>query len=232
MIDYTNTFPQADIDTDIFVEPPALFGSKSGGHRILKLKKSLHELKQSSRTFYQHLSKSLQNRGWTVSVIDPCFFMKENMMCVIYVDDMIFAGRNQEMIDKEVRLLGIKQSNEEQPLGFRDEGESSAFLGIKIEQKGPKEYYFSLPGLIANVLKAAGMEDCNPNSTLSTLDPLGPEKDGQPMNESLEYPSIIGMLMYLANNTRPDIAHTVHACTRYTHLPRKSHATAVKHILR
>ena len=40
------------------------------------------------------------------------------------------------------------------------------------------------------------------------------------------------MLMYLANNTRPDIAHAVHACARYTHFPKKSHATAVKHILR
>ena len=38
--------------------------------------------------------------------------------------------------------------------------------------------------------------------------------------------------MYLANNTRPDIAHAVHACARYTHHPKKSHATAVKHIVR
>ena len=60
----------------------------------------------------------------------------------------------------------------------------------------------------------------------------GPDKDGQPMDKNWEYASIIGMLMYLANNTRPDIAHAVHACARYTHYPKKSHATAVKHILR
>ena len=52
------------------------------------------------------------------------------------------------------------------------------------------------------------------------------------MEEDWEYASIIGMLMYLANNSRPDIAHAVHACARYTHSPKKSHATAVKHILR
>ena len=38
--------------------------------------------------------------------------------------------------------------------------------------------------------------------------------------------------MYLANNTRPDIACAVHACARYTHNPKKSRAGAVKHILR
>ena len=232
VIDYTNAFPQANIDTDIYVETPALFGCKSGEDKVLKLRKSLYGLKQSPRTFYQHLSKSLQNRGWTVSTIDPCLFMKHNMMCVIYVDDTIFAGPNQDLIDKEVELHGIKHLDEEQPLEFRDEGELSAFLGIKIEQKDSNEYYLSQPGLIDKVLKAAGMQECNPNATPSTLDPLGPDKESQPMDESWEYASIIGMLMYLANNTRPDIAHAVHACARYTHYPKKTHATAVKHILR
>ena len=35
VIDYTNAFPQANIDTDIFAETPALFGSKSGEDKVL-----------------------------------------------------------------------------------------------------------------------------------------------------------------------------------------------------
>ena len=76
------------------------------------------------------------------------------------------------------------------------------------------------------------MEECNPNTIPSTLDPLGPDKGGKPMNEVWEYPSIICMLMYLANNIRPDIVHAVHTCARYTYFPKKSHTTAVKYILR
>ena len=60
--------------------------------------------------------------------------MKDNMICVIYVDDAIFTGPNQESIDKEIQLLGIKQLNEEQALEFRDEGELSPFLGIKLRK--------------------------------------------------------------------------------------------------
>ncbi len=197
VIDYTNAFPQANIDTDIYVELPALFGSKMGTDKVLKLKKSLYGLKQSPCTFYQHLSKSLQRRGWSVSSIDPCLFMKKDMICVIYVDDTIFAGPNQDMIDEEINQLGIKQPNEEQPLEFRDEGEISVFLGIKIEQKGDNEFYLSQPGLIAKVLEAAGMEECNPNIIPAAMEPLGPDIDGDPMNEEWEYASIIGMLMYL-----------------------------------
>ena len=77
------------------------------------------------------------------------------------------------------------------------------------------------------------MVDYKPNTTPSTLDPLGPDFEGQHFNEKWEYyASVIGMLMYLANNTRPDIAHAVNACARYSHNPKQSHATAVKQILR
>ena len=68
--------------------------------------------------------------------------MKQDMICVIYVDDTIFAGPDQSMVDKEVSLLGMKQKNEENPLEFRDEGEASAFLGIKIEQESQNEFFY------------------------------------------------------------------------------------------
>ena len=128
--------------------------------------------------------------------------------------------------------MGIKQPHEESHLEFCDEGEVAAFLEIKIDKKSSKEFYLSQPGPIKKVLEAAGMSECNPNTTPAALDILGPDVDGTAMEENWEYASIIGMLMYLANNTRPDIAHAVHACARYTHNPKKSHATAVKHILR
>jgi hypothetical protein len=40
------------------------------------------------------------------------------------------------------------------------------------------------------------------------------------------------MLMYLAANTRPDIAYAVHQAARQTHAPRASHYVAIKRILR
>ena len=43
---------------------------------------------------------------------------------------------------------------------------------------------------------------------------------------------VVGMLLYLAQNSRPDIAYAVHQCARFTHVPKQSHAVAVKRILR
>ena len=40
------------------------------------------------------------------------------------------------------------------------------------------------------------------------------------------------MLLYLSNNSRPDIQFAVHQCARFNHSPRNSHAKAVKQIIR
>ena len=40
------------------------------------------------------------------------------------------------------------------------------------------------------------------------------------------------MLMYLASNSRPDIAFSVHQCARFTHAPRATHGDAIPRICR
>ena len=89
------------------------------------------------------------------------------------MDNTIFAGPSAKDIDNEVKLLGIRQDTEEQPFEFRDEGEVSAFVGIKIEKINDSKFYLSQSGLISKVLKTAGMSNCNPNTTPSSLESLG-----------------------------------------------------------
>ena len=76
------------------------------------------------------------------------------------------------------------------------------------------------------------MSDCNGVDTPSTATPSENDFDGDPFTETWQYNSIIGMLMYLSANTRPDIAYAVHQAARFSHAPRHSHAIAVRRILR
>jgi hypothetical protein len=87
-------------------------------------------------------------------------------------------------------------------------------------------------GLINKILEAAQMTDCKPNWTPAPLSALGIDPDGTPMSETWSYRSIIGMLLYLSTNTRPDITFAVSQVARFSHAPKHSHATAVKMILR
>ena len=56
------------------------------------------------------------------------------------------------------------------------------------------------------------------------------DKEGKPCEQTWHYRSVIGKLMFLSGNTRPDIAFAVHQCARFSTNPRASHERAVKQI--
>jgi hypothetical protein len=158
--------------------------------------------------------------------------MKHNMIVVVYVDDTIIAGPDPNKIEELIKDLGVGDEEERETFMLRDEGSVGDFLGIRIEKCANDSFTLSQTGLIEKVIKTAGMADCNSAVTPSSTDPLGSDKAGETCNESWEYPEIVGMLMFLATNSRPDIAYAVNQCARFTHCPKASHAKAVKRIIR
>jgi hypothetical protein len=72
---------------------------KIGKYVVLLLLKSLYGLRQVPRTFYEKLIDGLLERGFTQSEIDPCFFMKKDCICVVYVDGTIFAGPDASLLE-------------------------------------------------------------------------------------------------------------------------------------
>ncbi|KAI2506515.1 hypothetical protein MHU86_7925 [Fragilaria crotonensis] len=76
------------------------------------------------------------------------------------------------------------------------------------------------------------MSDSNYNWTPAAQAALGIDPDGSPMTETWSYRSIVGMLLYLSTNTRPDIAFAVSQVARFCHNPKRSHASAVKTLVR
>jgi hypothetical protein len=160
--------------------------------------------------------------------------MKPGVLCVVYVDDTIFAGADPTVLETEIAALGVNDSTPRHQFQLRNEGEVGAFLGIQIKKTGLNEFYLSQPGLIEKVLLVSGMDDCNgvdtPTSTRGGA--LGADLDGDPFMETWNYRTVIGMLMFISANTRPDLAFAVHQAARFSHSPRNSHAIAVKRILR
>jgi len=231
-VDYTNAFAQADLKETVHIECPRLFAPKSGKTMVLKLIKSLYGLCQAPKTFYDKLAEGLEERGYVKSQIDPCLFMKKGIICVVYVDDTIFAGASADELEQEITALGIRKEEQRHSFALRNEGEVGAFLGVQVEKKGPKEFLLTQTGLIDKVLTASGMNDSRGADTPATPDSIGADLEGPPFAESWNYRTVIGMLMYLSSNSRPDIAYATHAAARFSHAPRHSHAVAVKRILR
>ena len=63
---------------------------------VLKLKKSLYGLKQASLNWFEKLKQGLKDWVFTPSEIDPCLYLKENMVLLTYINDCIIISPSKE----------------------------------------------------------------------------------------------------------------------------------------
>ena len=129
-------------------------------------------------------------------------------------------------IDNEIKLLKEPRPN---CLDLSEEDDVAGFLGILIH-KTDEGIELKQTGLIDRILTSLGLEDSHPKTTPAEKTPLGKDLYGQQRQEGWNYRSVVGMLMYLATNSRPDIAFAVNQCSRFSNEPRRSHEKAVKRI--
>ena len=105
-------------------------------------------------------------------------------------------------------------------------------LGICIVKSGPRKFTLTQTDMITMVLKEENLESCNTATTLCSTVALVKDEEGGPFNESWEYATVAGMLVYLSKNSRPSIAYDVNQCVRFTNCPKSSHTLGLKIILR
>jgi hypothetical protein len=63
-------------------------------------------------------------------------FIKQGLICVIYVDDTIFARPDTSNIVEEIDGLGVSKYETQHSFQLRDKGEVGDFLGIRIAKEG------------------------------------------------------------------------------------------------
>mgnify|MGYP003546497441 FL=1 len=223
-IDFSNAFVQAPLTDPIYVHLPRGFHSTDDRDVCLKLKKSLYGITQAPRLWYEHLKAKLEKRGFKQSRLDPCLFYSKSVMLVIWVDDVVMASRDPASLD---RLIADLKTDSD----LTDEGELTAFLGIQVQRDiAGKQFTLTQPGLTERVLDTLGLQSGNTRWTPADAAALGSDVAGDPLIADWNYRSVVGMLLYLSNNTRPDIAFAVHQCARFSHNPKHSHGLAVKAI--
>ena len=88
-------------------------------------------------------------------------------------------------------------------------------------------------GLTDAMIKAVDLEnDSKQHQTPATNPPMQKHEEASDFDETWRYRSLIGMLTYLARNTRLYIEYSLHQCARFQSNPKKPHANAVKKMVR
>jgi hypothetical protein len=109
-------------------------------------------------------------------------------------------------------------------------GELTFFLGIQVKQTKQRTFVHQAK-YMNDLMKKFNMAELKHVSTLmSTATFLGPDEDGEAMDQR-EYRSMNGSLLYLTA-TRPNIQFVVGLCAHFQASPRSSHRTGVQRIFR
>ncbi|TYK18114.1 putative gag-pol polyprotein [Cucumis melo var. makuwa] len=147
----------------------------------------------------------------------------ELIVAQIYVDDIIFGGFPQDLVDN---FIDIMKSEFEMSMV----GELSCFLGLQIKQKS-ESIFISQEKYVKNIVKKFGLEQSRHKRTPATTQvKITKDTNGARADHKL-YRSIIESLLHLTAS-RPDIAYAVGICVRYQTDPQMSHLEAVKRILK
>jgi hypothetical protein len=189
-------------------------GFKRGNpNDVLCLKRTLYGLKQAPQYFFKYLTEKLIPNELTPSEHNPCLFMNETIIVIVYVDDILIYGKSEAEIDKLIKCL------KSDDIALHKEGTAEGYLGVDIQKEEGKITLIQ-EGLTKCIIEVLGLSSKYSTSveTPAESGALGKDVDGIDASGSINYPSIVGMLLYLGHSC-PDISFATHQCARYTHFP-------------
>lgn len=209
-IDVKTAFLYGDIesDTPIFISVPEGV-EVARDVCALQLHKALYGLKISSKKWFIKFTNVLVQMGFINFIADQCVFFKEDgvdiIVFVLYVDDGFMACSNPEkgsqVIQRLSEIFEIKLMTK-----------PKIFLGIQIYNQ-PDYKILNQSIYIEKLARRFGVDDFRPMDT-----PMEARLQIARTGTQSEYPglrALIGGLLFISRNTRPDISFPVNYISRF-----------------
>ena len=134
-MDVKSTFLNGVLMEDVYIEQPLGYEKQGQEHKVCKLKKALYGLKQAPRAWYSRIDAYLLENRFEKSEGEPTLYIKEKdgkmLIVVLYVDDVIFTGSDDYLIDNFKTVM-------KDEFGITDMGLLKYFLGIEVEKNENK----------------------------------------------------------------------------------------------
>ena len=242
--DFDGAYVQGPMDCDCYMQIPAgIMGSGfnlTGGDppsEYVKLERGLYGTRQGGRIWHDLSTDKIEKVGYKRSTADPCLWVYHNgsdwSIIVIYVDDLLIGSSSQAIND-----WVYKELSKDLTIGAREK--LTWHLGVSYEwDKENGTVTLSQKGHIKKLLEAHNMSDCYPVSTpcsdykLGTADCPTPEQiTPEILKMQAEYRSGVASSLWIARNTRPDIAYATSRLGRYSNNPGVKMFEELKRLLR
>lgn len=229
-LDIKTAFLNGDLEEEVYVTQPP--GFHNGGPQVCRLRKALYGLKQAPRAWYHTLDATLAKHGFTACMSDAGIYVsnvpgEDPVYLVLFVDDMLIMSKALP------RVLAFKETIGKE-FSIHDLGEVKDFLGCQIVRDRERKLMWMSSGLKIDALVDSfglsgdtraydtPMSKSFVHTSHSTQsNPI--DGAGVALEPGHRYCELIGSLLYLANTTRPDIAHAVGVLSRYRGTPTTAH---------
>jgi hypothetical protein len=209
-IDFVMEFPQAPIEMEMYMELPKGTETRHGNSKdhVLKVLQNIYGQKQASRVWNHHLTAKLLEVGFTQSLIDDCVFYRGDTIFIVYVDEGIFIGDNDNQIMAIISQL--------QGLGLKIEyqGHPANYIGVSIKRFKGDGIEFTQQALIDSIIGDVGLKGTVTKPVPAKSNKILLSHKDQPIfTLNFDYRSVTGKLNYLAQTSRPDIMYATHPST-------------------
>jgi len=235
-MDVKTAFLNADLDEETYIEVPdgVTPDVPCDGFR---LRKALYGLKQSPRMWNININSFLLSLGFTALPNEPCLYFRRTgdkiAMIALYVDDMVIAGSDLELVQDIKNKLSDKYQ-------MSDLGEVNQILGCEVIRDHTLGRIMMIQRLYIKQILKKFFPDIVLNSVLTpmavqvylvrSMCPMSAEEIAYMKN--IPYRQAVGCLLWLAMGTRPDIAYAVSQVARFCENPGREHWEAVQRIFR
>ncbi|KAM2555190.1 hypothetical protein TB2_019236 [Malus domestica] len=225
-MDVQNAFLHGDLGEEVYMQlPPGL--RRQGEYDACRLNKSIYGLKQASRSWFHKFSTAIHQAGYQQSKADYSLFTKVRdhsfTTVLIYVDDMIITGNDEEAI-RDLKLFLHTHFR------IKDLGPLKYFLGVEVARSS-QGISISQRKYTLDIFDEAGLLGAKPAKFPMEENMKLSPTEGQILHDASKYRRLVGKLIYLTI-TRPEISYAVHVLSQYMQQPRKPHLDAVHRLLR
>ena len=209
-LDFVMAYPQAPAEMPLYLRLPQGYYHKGMTQKshALKLKRSVHGQKQAGRVWNKYMDQGMKSIGFTPSKFDPCLYYCKSIIFLVYIDECLVFGPDDQAMDEVVKDLRLSSKN----FTIYDQGEVGDFLGIQIQTMDDGTIILSQPQLIDSILQDLHLQSGSNHKSTSAITSklLQKDADGQEMTPEFHYRSVIGKLNFLEKSTHPGISVSVH----------------------
>lgn len=159
------------------------------------MNKGLYELKESPKCWNKTFNKFVEKINLKRSKNDNCFYIGENVWLILFVDDILITG-----CDENIKPIICELKNK---FNVKDLGNVNNSLGMEVK-KFKEKIKLSQSKHIRKMVERFRMTDSKEAKTPITK---GFQIDLNEEIVNVPYRESIGGLMYISTRTRPDISY-------------------------